>query len=54
MRTPETVKAGKAVTSTRDARQADVEETKDMVETPQNAGKEEEQPELQAEWEEPQ
>jgi hypothetical protein len=53
-RTLETIKAGKAATSAHDAGQADVEETRDMVETPQNAGKKEEQPELQVEWEEPQ
>jgi hypothetical protein len=53
-RTPETVEVSKAATSTCDARQADVEETKDVVETPQDAGKEEKLPGLQTEWEEPQ
>jgi hypothetical protein len=41
-RTLETVKAGKAATSARDVSQADVEETRNVVETPQDAGKEEE------------
>jgi hypothetical protein len=55
MRTLETVEACEAATSARDAGQAVVEETRSVVETPQDAGKEEEElPELQAEWEEPQ
>jgi hypothetical protein len=45
-RTLETVEAGKAATSARDAGQADVEETRNVVETPQDVGKEEEQPKL--------
>jgi hypothetical protein len=52
MRTLETIEAGKAATFAHDVGQADVEETRDMVETPQDAGKEEELPELQIEWEE--
>jgi hypothetical protein len=46
MRTPETIEASKATTSARDTGQADVEETRDVVETPQDAGKEEELSEL--------
>jgi hypothetical protein len=42
-RTLETVKAGEAATSARDAEQADVEETRSVVETPQDVGKEEEE-----------
>jgi hypothetical protein len=52
--TPEAVKAGRAKTSAHDAGWADVKETKEVVETSQDAGKEEEQPELQTEQEEPQ
>jgi hypothetical protein len=52
-RTLETVKAGKAKTSIHDARWADVEKIKGVVEAPSDAGKEEEQPELQPEREEP-
>jgi hypothetical protein len=48
MRTLKTVEAGKAATSARNAGQADV------VEAPQDAGREEELPELQIEREEPQ
>jgi hypothetical protein len=44
----------KAETSRHDARQTDVKKTKEVVEAPQDAGKEEEQPELQTEREEPQ
>jgi hypothetical protein len=51
-RTPETVEAGRAETSVRD--QTDVKEMKEVVKAPQNAGKEEEQPELQIERGEPQ
>jgi hypothetical protein len=55
MRTLETVKAGEATTSTRDAGQADVEEMRSMVETPQDIGKDEKELlELQVEREEPQ
>jgi hypothetical protein len=53
-RTSETVEAGKAKTSIHDARQTDVKKTKEVVEAPKVVGKEEEQPELQTEWEEPQ
>jgi hypothetical protein len=52
-RTLETVEAGKAKTSVRDARRADVEKIKEVVEAPPDAGKEEEHPELQLEREEP-
>jgi hypothetical protein len=52
-RTLETIKAGKAETSIRDARRMDVEKIKEVVEALPDAGKEEEQPELQLEWEEP-
>jgi hypothetical protein len=45
-RTLETVEASKAATSTCDAGQADVEETRNVVEALQDAGKEEEVPEL--------
>jgi hypothetical protein len=51
-RTLETVEAGKAVTFVRDARWADVEKIKEVVEALLDARKEEEQPELQPEWEE--
>jgi hypothetical protein len=53
-RTLETIKAGKAAISTRDVGRADVGETRDVVETPQDAGMEEELPELQTERVEPQ
>jgi hypothetical protein len=54
-RTLESVEAGEAVTSARDAGQADVEETRSMVETLQDAGKEEDDlSKLQEEREEPQ
>jgi hypothetical protein len=53
MRTLATVEAGKAKTSIRDAWRADVEKTKEVVEAPPDAGKEEQQPELQPEREEP-
>jgi hypothetical protein len=46
--TPEAVEAGKAETSAHDAGQTDVKETKKVLETPQDVGKEEEQLELQA------
>jgi hypothetical protein len=52
-RTLATIKAGKAETSILDAGQADVEKTKEVVEAPPDAGKEEEQLELQSEREEP-
>jgi hypothetical protein len=39
-RTLEAIEAGKAETSARDARQAGVKKTKEVVETPQDAGKE--------------
>jgi hypothetical protein len=48
-RTPETVEAGRAETSIRDARQTDVKKMKEVVKAPQDAGKEEEQSELQTE-----
>jgi hypothetical protein len=54
MRTPKTVEAGKAATSARDAGQADMEETRNVVEASQDAGKEEELPKLHTEQEEPQ
>jgi hypothetical protein len=54
MGTPETVEAGKAETSAHDAGQADVKKMKEVVETLQDAGKEEEQSELLTEQEEPQ
>jgi hypothetical protein len=53
MGTLATVEAGKAETSVRDARRADVEKTKEVVEAPPDAGREAEQPELQPEREEP-
>jgi hypothetical protein len=40
--TPETIEASKAETSTHDAGQVDVKKTIEVVETPQDAGKEEE------------
>jgi hypothetical protein len=40
-RTPEIVEASKAETSVRDAGQTNVKKTKETVETPQDAGKEE-------------
>jgi hypothetical protein len=52
-RTLETVEAGKAETSIRDARRADVEKIKEMVEAPPDVGKEEVQPKLQPERAEP-
>jgi hypothetical protein len=52
-RTLETIEAGKAETSIRDARRANVEKIKEVVEAPPDVGKEEEQPELQPEREEP-
>jgi hypothetical protein len=52
--TPEAIEAGKAETSTRDVGQEGVKEMKEVVETPQDAGKEEEQLEVQMEREEPQ
>jgi hypothetical protein len=52
MRTLETVEAGMAKTSIHDARRADVEKIKEVVEAPLDAGKEEEQLELQLEREE--
>jgi hypothetical protein len=54
MRTLETVEASKASTSAHDAGQADVEKTRNVVEAPQDVGKEEEVPELQTKREEPQ
>jgi hypothetical protein len=39
MRTLETVEAGKATTSARDTRQADIEETRDMVESRKMRGR---------------
>jgi hypothetical protein len=42
MRTVESVEAAEAATSARDTRQADVEETRNVGETPRDAGKEEE------------
>jgi hypothetical protein len=54
MRTLETIEASRAETSIRDVRQTDVKETKEMVKAPQDAGKEEKQPELQIELGEPQ
>jgi hypothetical protein len=53
-RTLETDEAGKATTSASDVGQADVEEMRSMVETPQDAGEEEELSKLQAKREEPQ
>jgi hypothetical protein len=53
-RSPESVEIGKAKTSVRDARQTDVRKTKEVAEAPQDAGKEEEQSELQIEREKPQ
>jgi hypothetical protein len=44
MRTLETIEANEVVTSAHDAGQADVGETRSVVETPQDAGKEEEVP----------
>jgi hypothetical protein len=53
--TLETVEVGEAATSTRDAGQTDVEETRSMVETLQDARKDEDRlPKLQAEREHPQ
>jgi hypothetical protein len=52
--TPKAIEADRAETSTSDAGQAGVKETKDVVETPQDVGKEEEQSELQLERVEPQ
>jgi hypothetical protein len=52
MRTPKTVEAGKATTSACDAGQADMEETRNVVESPQDAGKEEELPKLHTKREE--
>jgi hypothetical protein len=49
--TPEVIKAG---TYAHDVGKVGVKETKEVVETPQDVGKEEEQPELQTELEEPQ
>jgi hypothetical protein len=46
-RTPDTVEAGRAKTSVRNARQMDVKKVKEVVKAPRDAGKEEEQPELQ-------
>jgi hypothetical protein len=54
VKTPETVKASRAKTFVRDARQTNVKKMKEVVESPHDAGKEEEQPELQTEWEESQ
>jgi hypothetical protein len=51
--TLEVVEADKVGTFARDVGQACVEETKEEVETPQDVGKEEEQPKLQTEQEEP-
>jgi hypothetical protein len=45
-RAGEDVGAGEAATSTRDAGQADVVETRNVEETPRDAGREEELPEL--------
>jgi hypothetical protein len=53
-RTLESIEADEAATSARDVGQANVEETRSMVETLQDAGKEEELLELQSEREEPQ
>jgi hypothetical protein len=53
-RTPETVEAGRAETSVHDARQMDVKKMKEVVEAPQDVGKQEEQPEQQTKREEPQ
>jgi hypothetical protein len=53
MRILVTVEAGKAETSVRDAGRADVEKIKEVLEAPLDAGKEEEQLELQPEREEP-
>jgi hypothetical protein len=54
MRTLESVEAAEAATSTCDTRQADVEETRNVGETPRDAGKEEEALlVLRVEWEEP-
>jgi hypothetical protein len=41
------VEVGKAKTSTRDVGQAGVKESKEVVEAPQDAGKKDEQPELE-------
>jgi hypothetical protein len=53
--TPEAIEDSKAETSAHDAGQADVKETKEVVEGPQDAGKEEdeERPELQTERKKP-
>jgi hypothetical protein len=48
-----TVEAGEAKTFVHDAGRADVEESREVVEAPPDAGKEAEQPELQPEREEP-
>jgi hypothetical protein len=53
-RTLEAIEAGEAATSTRDAGHTDVEQTRNVVETPWDAGKEEEPSELWSEREEPQ
>jgi hypothetical protein len=54
MRTLETIEDAEATTSARDTRQADVEETRNVGETPRDAGKEGEAlPGLQTKWEEP-
>jgi hypothetical protein len=53
MRILATIEASKAETSVRDAGWADVEKIKEVVEAPPDAGKEEEQSELQPEREEP-
>jgi hypothetical protein len=53
-RTLETIKGGDAATSTHDAGLADVEETREVMETPRDAGREEELLELWMKWEEPQ
>jgi hypothetical protein len=45
-RTLETIEANEVVTSARDVGQANVGETRSVVETPQDAGKEEEVPKL--------
>jgi hypothetical protein len=52
-RTQATVEVGEAETSVHDARWADIEESREVVEASPDAGKEAKQPELQPEWEEP-
>jgi hypothetical protein len=52
MTTQATVEATKAETSVRDAGWADVEESREVVESPPDAGKEAAQPESQPAWEE--